>query len=251
MTLEGTLQDMPLSDLIQVFQMGPKTGRLLLVTTHECGVIHVAAGSLIDAAVMLKTQRKVIATRDEAVLHMFTWTNATFVFRHDPSVRRHPLRIERNSAVLMIEGMRRRNASADAPPYCTLTLKTEVQLTPFAYSTQSNLYLDAAQRFILQQIPSCRSIQILTEVTGKTLGEVFHLIEDLLALGLIEVVAAPRSVPLRQQRPVATPRHNPASFPVPILAEAAVAGSAPPMSTPSRAFKHSLVNAVMRRVREL
>ncbi|NTW98298.1 MAG: DUF4388 domain-containing protein, partial [Oscillochloris sp.] len=42
MALEGTLQDMSLSDLFQVFRMGPKTGLLLLSSDGERGIIYVA-----------------------------------------------------------------------------------------------------------------------------------------------------------------------------------------------------------------
>ena len=52
MALEGTLRDMSLSDLFHVFRMGPKTGVLLLASASSRAIVYVAAGTLIDAAVV-------------------------------------------------------------------------------------------------------------------------------------------------------------------------------------------------------
>lgn len=188
MALEGTLHDMSLSDLIQIFRMGPKTGVLLLINNDERGVIYVAAGRLIDAAIVRGTIRTVVATRDDAVIQMLTWDEASFIFRHDPAVSQRAVRIEHDSEWLVLEGMRRRADPTRALPYHTITLDTRLQLAPLPSSAESGVSLDVVQWRILSQVSSCQDLRAICAVAGIEPAQAIRTVAELLSIGLVEIV---------------------------------------------------------------
>ena len=70
MALEGTLQDMSLTDLFAIFRIGVKTGVLLLKQHPERAVVYVANGSLVDAVVFNELHRRLIANGELAIIHL-------------------------------------------------------------------------------------------------------------------------------------------------------------------------------------
>lgn len=252
MALEGTLQDMSLSDLFQVFRMGPKTGALILVSTTERGVIYVADGKVIDAVLAGGPDRRVQATQEEAVIQMLLWDNASFVFRHDPSVMSRPARITHDSEWLVMEGVRRRDDPARAMPYHSITLDTMLQLSSLPSSAESGVSLDVNQWRILSQISRNTDVRTICEATGLPPEQAIRTVAELLAIGLIEVVI-PSALPPRPKTP--KPHHDhvvsvtPAAHLTPELAAAAVVGVGAGDERPQ--VGRGLLDAIMRRIRGL
>jgi hypothetical protein len=250
MALEGTLQDMSLSDLFQVFRMGPKTGLLLLVAGDERGIIYVAEGRVIDAALVSGADRIVTATREEAVIQMLLWEDASFVFRHDPSVCSRQVRIEHDAEWMVMNGMRRRDDPARAMPYHRITLDTRLQLSPLPSSAESGVSLDVNQWRILSQISCSPNLRTICEATGLSPEQAIRTVAELMAIGLVEVVA-PVTSPPTPRVPLGDPV---AAHPVgrsldPALSATqasgiAAAGERPPVG-------RGLLDAIMRRVRGL
>jgi hypothetical protein len=207
MALEGTLQDMSLSDLFQVFRMGPKTGVLLLVAGDERGVIYVAEGRVVDAALVSGVDRSVTAAHEEAILQMLLWDDASFVFRHDPSVLTRPVRVGHDAEWLVMEGMRRRDDPARSMPYHTINLDTQLQLSPLPSSAESGVSLDVNQWRILSQISSSPNLRTICDATGIKPEQAIRTVAELMAIGLVEVVVPP---PTQRPRHRA-PRHDPVS----------------------------------------
>jgi hypothetical protein len=198
MALEGTLHDMSLSDLFQVFRMGPKTGVLLLTHDDERGIIYVAAGQLIDAAVVRGENRLLLASQDEAVIHMLLWDNATFIFRHAPAVLERSVRMGHDSEWLVLEGVRRRDDPIRALPYHTITLDTQFQLSPLPSSAESGVSLDVNQWRILSQVSSAPNLRTICDTTGITADQAIRTVTELLSIGLVEIVLP--KVPVPQDR---------------------------------------------------
>jgi hypothetical protein len=234
MALEGTLQDMSLSDLLQIFRLGPKSGVLVLNGAAARGVIYVAAGRPVDAA-LLGAGRAVTAAQEEAIIQMLLWDEATFVFRHDPAVCQLPARITRDAEWIVMEGMRRRDDPAGALPYHTISLETQLQLSPLPSSAESGVSLDVNQWRILSQVSSSPNLRTICEATGITPAEAFRTVAELLSIGLVEVVIPPPAPP----RPR---RQDPAGGLGPAGAQGA---DERPL------VGRSLLDAIMRRVRGL
>lgn len=244
MALEGSFEDMSLADLFQIFRMGPKTGVLLLYNRHERGVIYVAQGVLVDAFVVTGAERRVVATRDEAVLYMLDWTSACFIFRHDPAVASRAPRIAHNAEWLVLESTRRRAQPQDAIPYHTLTLDTRLQLAPMPGNAESHVSLDVDQWRILSHAANSATVRDICHDTGMSEAQTIRLVSELLAVGLVDVTTNQIQPP----RMLAAPVPQSASTTMRIEPVAAEAAAAAPATSP---VKRSLLSAILRRVSEL
>lgn len=249
MALEGTLQDMSLGDLFQVFRMGPKTGVLLLVAGDERGIVYVADGRVVDAALVRGADRSVVAVQEEAVVRMLLWEDASFVFRHDPAVRSRQVRIGHDAEWLVLEGMRRREDPARAMPYHRISLDTQLQLSPLPSSAESGVSLDVNQWRILSQISSSPNLRTICDATGMPSDRAIRTVAELMAIGLVEVVMPP-AAQARPRAPLGEPAEarSPARGLEPALSTVQVAG----LAVGERPqVGRGLIDAIMRRVRGL
>jgi hypothetical protein len=246
MALEGTLHDMSLSDLIQIFQMGSKSGVLSLVSTTELGVIYVAGGRLVDAAVIRCPDRAVLAVHDDAVIRILLWDEpASFVFRHDLATLQRPARIANEGEWLVIESMRRRDDPARMLPYHKLGPETFLQLTPLP-TGGCGVSLDINQWRVLSQISNQHNLGTIAQDTGMPYEQALRTVAELIALGVIEI-AAPA-------RPAARPRGSIQQGRQPLDVMQSIAGAGLSHRDVVAERPHlgrNLLSAVMRRVRSL
>lgn len=259
MALEGTLQDMSLSDLFQVFRLGPKSGVLLLQKADDRGIIYVDRGTLIDAFIVRGAERTVIATADEAVLQTLAWDDARFVFRHDLSVADRPVQMKHDSDWLVMESMRRSKDPLSTMPYQNITLDTQLQLSPLPTNAESSVSLDVDQWRILSHAANNQDLRTICKATSIEPDKALHIVAELMAIGLVEV--ARQKAPKKHKLP-AQPSDQSASVPAPApSAPIAPTDAESPESTkrangitePQQAplFGRGLLNAIMRRISEL
>ncbi|GAB4204605.1 MAG: hypothetical protein OHK0022_29930 [Roseiflexaceae bacterium] len=241
MALEGTLEDMTLEDLFQIFRTGAKSGVLLLNGEPERAVIYVSAGRLIDAALVRSLDRRIIATGDEAVIQTLQWEQANFIFRHDPAVASRPARIAHDSEWLVLEGMRRRQNPRRILPHLQITLESRLELSALPNGAEAGVNLDLNQWRILSQVPICQSLREICDHTGIAADQAIRTVSELIAIGLVEVAPPPAPVPVRACR-------SPASAlaqPLPALDTLPAAHSA------AQPAGRGLLGAIMRRIRGL
>jgi len=246
MALEGTLQDMSLSDLFQVFRMGPKSGVLLIDKGKERGVIYVSEGRLIDAFIVRSPERKVIATSDESVVQMLNWENASFVFRHEIATDQRPVKIQHDEEWLILEGMRRRADPVRTMPYHTITLETELQLAALPSSAESGVSLDVDQWRVLSQVASSQNIQAICDATGIKSDKAIRIVAELLSIGLVEI-APPQYI---QRKPEGLQELSQAETQA-LEVTLSKAGIKDDKSTRRPSVGRGLMSAIMRRVRDL
>ncbi len=247
MALEGTLHDMSLSDLFQVFRMGPKSGVLLIERDDERGVIYVSEGRLIDAFIVRGPERQVVATSDESVIQMFTWDTASFVFRHEIATDQRPVRIQHDEEWLILEGMRRRADPVRSMPYHTITLDTELQLAALPSSAESGVSLDVDQWRVLSQVASSQNIHAICDATGIKPEKAIRIVAELLSIGLVEI--APPSQPTTRKQDAPPELSNTESKALEMtLSKAGIKGE---QGSQRPSVGRGLMNAIMRRVRDL
>jgi len=239
MALEGSLQDMSLIDLFQIFRMGPKSGTLLLVGGPKRGVIYVFEGRLIDAAVVQGRDRQVMATGESAVLDLLEWEEATFIFRADADVARRPVRIVRDSEVLVMEWLRQHDQLPQQIQDQRIGLSTRLELAPAPGRAAEGLSLDLDQWRLLSQVALSYDVGELCQHTGMPADQVIRLVTELIAIGLITIIEAPRPI-----QPTPPPR--PA---VPLMDRAVGGGGRASTNTP--VAERGLLSAIMRRIRSL
>ncbi len=251
MALEGTFQDMSLSDLFQVFRMGSKTGVLFLACADLRGIVYVTAGELIDAALIRFPDRSVIAVHDEAVIHMLLWDDATFVFHHNVSALHRARRIRNDAEHLVLESIKRRDDLRSMLPYHHVTIDTCLQLSPLAAGRESSVSLSMDQWRVLSQVPHHSSIRAISEATGMPPERVIRLVLELMAIGLVETIAAPRRAkrPVQRHEMLVTETDNPEPYLA--LAAAAHVNGQPHPHERRLPVRRSLIDAVMRRVHGL
>ncbi len=245
MALEGNFQDMSLVDLLQVFQMGPKSGLLTVARPLERALVFVAGGRPIDAVLLQEPERQVITTGEDALLCLFLWEAGEFVFIHDMSVGAREAKIQRDSAALIVEGMRRREQARICTTTDSLTLDSSLRLAHGSFAADSSVQLDLNQWRVLSQVSICQNIREICSRASMAGPEALRIAAELVAVGLIDVLppARPGNPPVHR---IATPR---------IQAAQAAGGSGAQADTlqPSPAARPGkiLLNAVMRRVRSL
>jgi hypothetical protein len=223
----------------------------LLSHDAERGVIYVDRGTLIDAFVVRGEERSVVATSDEAVLHMLVWDDAQFVFRHDLSVSGRKVQVQHDSEWLVMEGMRRRTDPLRALPYHHLTLDTRLQLSPLPSNTESSVSLDVNQWRILSHAANNQSLRTICELTGIEPDQTLRITAELLSIGLVE------AMPVAPVRPAAAGASAARQQDATRSASERGDSRAEPGQSPNGTDKQppkvgrSLLNAILRRVSEL
>lgn len=256
MALEGTLHDMSLSDLFQVFRLGPKSGILLIDNANERSVIYVDHGRLIDAFVVRGANRQVVATADEAVLHTLDWEDGQFIFRHDLSVTGHNVTIRHDGEWLVLESLRRKADPLTTLPYHQIDLDTCLRLSPLPSNAESSVSLDVDQWRILSYAANSQDLRTICTATGIEPERALRIVAELLSLGLVEVV--PPQQPPAPPAPAApahvAPKHNGNGL-APVLSLASHTPSVPvagnPEPQPSRRVGRGLLNTIIKRINEL
>lgn len=242
MSLEGTLQDMSLGDLFEVFHLERKSGILQLFTPAQRASLYVTMGRVIDAVVVQLSQQQFIASGDEAVAQLFGWEDAQFVFKPDQSTLYRPVTIFRDTEDIAEIGPMRPSAhkplsmaSINSPIKVDCTFSHDLRtIAPISkhYDDQHRRMRLSATRVISsgQACPSSRQRFDLCPCE-----------EELeLAFG------ASRSEPASPPTPAPQPAKQP-MIPTP-AASAQYAGSVPTSAPqPSR----RLLQAILRRVRSL
>jgi hypothetical protein len=187
MALEGNLRDMALADLLQVFWMGSKTGILLLIAGPERGVIYVRDGRLIDAVLARGPRRQVVAAAEDAVIHMLQWQDARFTFRPHPTVVGRPVRIVRDHAWLVAEGVRR-SGPLHALPLDRITPDTQLRLAALPGRAESGVNLNLDQWRILSRLANIRNVRDICEEISLEFDQAIHLVAELVVFGLVEII---------------------------------------------------------------
>jgi len=98
MSLQGSLSELPLPDVIQLVSVSAKTGAFEIQGEHENGKIYLRDGQIVDASVGR-------LRGDNAVYEMAIWTQGTFHFKPGEDCER--ITIHLSNAALMMEAARR------------------------------------------------------------------------------------------------------------------------------------------------
>lgn len=257
MSLEGTLHDIPLVDLLEIFEIGNKTGLLVLSCGEQRGQLTVSGGLPIDAAI-LGDRQQLLAADDEALVRMLLWDDGAFEFHHNQAAAIRPLRITMRTPELIRESERRREQASR--PEIHIGTRLTLASAPTDQSRIASLGLD-----------EWRLLAALA--TGNTLGEAcleagliparaLDLADALLRIDLVQPVLGSAASSTSAAAPVAPPpappiarspdRWAPANGALPASGgtSAPKSGAAPAPAT-SGVANSSLLKAIIRRVRAI
>ena len=188
MALEGNLRDMALVDLLQMLWMGSKTGLLLLIAEPERGVVFLREGRIIDAVLLRGMQRQIVAVAEAAIVHMLQWEDIRFAFRQHPAVADRPVRIQRDHEWVLTEDMRRRIGAPRTLPAGQITPETRLKLAALPGRAEHEVNLTLDQWRIMSRLASSRNVRDICEETCLEMDRAIRLIDELVAIGLVEIV---------------------------------------------------------------
>lgn len=100
-TMTGSIAEVPLPDLLQLFSASKKSGTLVVRTDHHTGKIFLDKGRVVFANVDERTD----VQPDKAFYRMITWEEGTFDMEA-PEERDFPETIQMSTEALLMEGMR-------------------------------------------------------------------------------------------------------------------------------------------------
>lgn len=219
MALEGTLADMSMADLFQIFQMGNKTGILRLQTDDQYGVVHVSNGRVIDGAILYRPDQSIRFRGEQAVLKLLQWPEATFSFRHDPAIANRAVIIRRPNSWLVLEALRQQKATTVQPKQ-TITIDTCVEPGATENSAEIGMGLDLDQWRILDHVVSRTSVRSIASTTRIEPPMLIDSVSELVATGLLQVALIPyrsNSATHLQHDGTATLRPHPSRIARPLL----------------------------------
>ncbi len=228
MALEGTLNDFPLPDIIQLLSLSRKTGSVEIVGTDGFGTgkLFFQQGRVVSASL-----------RDlsplEAAFEFFTFPNGTFRFlENDPPPGNGPAITVSNES-LIIDGIRRADEWDQVRGRVeSLDMVLGLVTDPVAGSGDINLKPDEWR--VLTMINGRETIRQIARKTEFGDFKTARIIYQLLDSGLIE----PLGVATPPEPPVAAPP-EPLLAPEPPAPEVAVPPEAPPVAngtTPPAAY---------------
>ncbi len=188
--LEGTLRDMSVVNLIQVFTISKRDGVLVLMMAGVKGVLFLADGQIIHAAIMLTLTNEVLAQGDTAFYAMLRWHEARFWFSGTPAAIPPVRTITADSSYLLLEGLRRLDQEAQA--HAAIAIESLVRRPAGATLEQAAATVnDIARQVLLRVGPADRRVDDLAQETG--LGALLTLmtVAELMDAGLLERAVAP------------------------------------------------------------
>ena len=174
MSLQGSLSELPLPDVIQLVSVSGKTGAFEIQGEHEAGSIFLRDGQIVDATVGH-------LRGDAAVYEMAIWSQGFFVFR--PGVETPEVTIHISNANLMMEAARRLDEwrvlsrkipSLDLVPYFTTREKGSDQVT-----------LSPQEWILVTRIDGERSIEEIANQLGWTPFDVSKLLFGMVTTSLV------------------------------------------------------------------
>ncbi len=187
--LEGTLRDMSVVNLIQVFTISKRDGILVLMMAGVKGVLFLADGQIIHAAIMLTLTNEVLAQGDEAFYAMLRWHEARFWFSGTPVAAQPARTITTDSSYLLLEGLRRLDQEASA--HAAIAIESRVRRPAGDTLERAGATVnDIARQVLLRVGLADRRVDDLAQETG--LGALLTLmtVAELIDAGLLERAVA-------------------------------------------------------------
>lgn len=236
MALEGTLHDMPLADLFEVFRTCRRSGRLIVSRNAERGLIFVGSGQLLDAVLNTDPEGIMVAVAEDAVIRILSWSEADFVFEHDPAASQRPRRIVRDIDWLLAA------AAKSARPQLSLdSLLHPAMLPPDA---KGMLTLRVEEWQLLSALWPQQTLGMASAELGLSPSKALVLAHALVERGLLTLTDGRESRPSRLQ--IQEPAHQTRAGSHPRLIEREL--GAPVEAVPPKSI---LLKAIIRRVRAL
>lgn len=188
MAIVGSLLDISLIDLLQVFSLSAKTGKLIVEHGDKyTGMLWILDGAVANAATINARSRAPMFMGEEAVIDMLQWEDARFRFVPAIPGESYKVTITRPTEWLILEGLRQRDEQLPKAPSIQLTPSTRLRLLAHPDSANERHNLNRDEWTVLTASANARTIGQVLASTGFPEVEVYAIIGRLMALRLIDL----------------------------------------------------------------
>ena len=213
MSFQGSIQELPVPDIIQLVSVSGKTGMFMLVRGTERGYIYLRNGRIVHAELGG-------LSGEEAVYALAIWSTGDFQFT--PGKENDSVTIEKTNTSLLMEAARRLDEwkvlgrkipGVDAVPVLKpRELGEAVTLSPPEWNA-------------VISIDGRRTVEEVARATGSNSFDTAKVLYGLVTADLVEMRARPADAPRPAAKPAAAPA--PTSTATSASMAAAASGSAP------------------------
>lgn len=231
MALEGNLIDMSLVDLLQVFGMSSKTGKLMLEQPGKFGgMLWICKGSIANAAIIDLNTLISLNVGEDAVIEMMQWEDATFKFSPPNPDESYRTTISRTNEWLILQGLRKRDESEARSLYPQVGADTRLRLVANPNIENDQVQLNQQEWRLLTYIANAKTVAQVVEATGYPESEAFSILGRLMALRLVEVdpenILPPRALQADKVMPIYRDAYSTTTVPrltTPVFASPSIA----------------------------
>jgi hypothetical protein len=178
MSLDGNLDDFPLTDVFQLILMGERSGMLEVESDHRHAVIYFEKGQAVHAQLDDLSGEK-------AVYEIFDWKAGKFAFRTDVETPDRTITLDCHNLVL--EAVRRLD-EWDKIRGIIPDNDYAIGFSAAHEDLASRVKLEAAEWKIVSQVDGSSSIKDIAEKSGMSEFETAQIVYRLVRSGLLEVV---------------------------------------------------------------
>ncbi len=188
MTLKGDLIDLPLLDILHIFQRDERDGRLSLLKGRERAVIWFKAGQTINALLISDDAKQPPRVGEEAIFALAHWPYGKFRFTPLIAEDHDRVTITRPTMQLIVEILQQRSRTSlqHLPPGLTMETTLRAPLQMIELGTQIDL--SPMERTILYILRQQHTPAQIVEQTHLTPEQVICAIARLIDLGLVATV---------------------------------------------------------------
>ncbi len=176
-SLKGSVTDVPLADLFQLFKLGGHTGILLLREGGRLAVLGIVDGEVVHVFAEGVSGR-------EAVYLLFGWNAATFAFYKDLTLPERTVNV--STEHLVLEASRRGDESLEMRNKIP-SMRTLIYRAPRLTDTLSTMQLPMAEWRVLSVIGRRNTVADIIKLSGMSEFSALKMLDSLLSRGLVMV----------------------------------------------------------------
>jgi DNA-binding MarR family transcriptional regulator len=180
MSFQGSLRELQLADIVQLFSSSGKTGRFFLTRDEEEGTLYLKKGQIVHAEV-----GDVVG--DEAVHVLASWSSGDF--RFEPAEETDRVSIHKSNARLLME------AAHQHDEWRVLSRKVPgLDSVPTLASPDAGrpVTLSPTEWSLIVRIDGKKSVRELAKESGSSSFDVAKTLYGLVTADLVEMLAPPR-----------------------------------------------------------
>jgi hypothetical protein len=185
MGLEGKLSDMPVLDLLRVFQRGASSGKLSVWTEAAHAIVWFQDGQAVNAVVLRRADLRPLFVGEHAILDIFTWPDGNFRFVEGANPTGYAMLITQPTNALIIKALQQRAAAPDRRPADDLTMQTAVVIMTQMAGVDENIHMSIEEWYVLTHIGQQATIEQLVNASGLPAERIFLAVQHLIDSGLV------------------------------------------------------------------